>query len=65
MYASLKSHVTDRAMEVARSCVELHGGIGYTWECDVHIWFKRVMLDRAYLGTPSVHRERAADLAGW
>jgi len=28
-------------------------------------WFKRVMFDRAWLGTPSVHRARAADLAGW
>jgi hypothetical protein len=28
-------------------------------------WFKRVMFDRAWLGTPSLHRERAAQLAGW
>ena len=63
--ALAKSHITDRSMQIARDVVEAHGGIGITWECDVHIWFKRVMLDRAYLGTPSVHRERAADLAGW
>jgi alkylation response protein AidB-like acyl-CoA dehydrogenase len=65
-YAALaKAHITERAMQVARDVVEAHGGIGFTWECDVQIWFKRVMQDRAWLGTPSLHRERAAKLAGW
>ena len=63
--AIAKSHVTDRAMDVARGAVEVHGGIGFTWECDVQIWFKRVMFDRAFLGTPELHRERSARLAGW
>jgi alkylation response protein AidB-like acyl-CoA dehydrogenase len=52
-------------MQVARDAVEAHGGIGFTWECDVQIWFKRIMLDRAWLGAPAAHRERAARLAGW
>jgi len=65
-YAALaKAHITDRAMQLARDAVEAHGGIGFTWECDVQIWFKRALLDRAWLGTPDVHRERAAALAGW
>lgn len=63
--AIAKAHVTDRAMDVARGAVEVHGGIGFTWECDVQIWFKRVMFDRAFLGTPEHHRERSARLAGW
>ncbi len=63
--ALAKSHITDRAMQIARDAVEAHGGIGFTWECDVQLWFKRCMFDRAFLGTPAVHRERAADLAGW
>jgi len=63
--AIAKAHITDRAMDVARGAVEVHGGIGFTWECDVQIWFKRVMFDRAFLGTPEVHRERSARLAGW
>ena len=63
--ALAKAHVTDRFMQVARDSVEAHGGIGFTWECDVQIWFKRAMFDRAFLGAPSVHRERAAVLAGW
>jgi alkylation response protein AidB-like acyl-CoA dehydrogenase len=63
--AVAKAHITDRYMQVARDAVEAHGGIGFTWECDVQIWFKRAMFDRAFLGTPSLHRERAAQLAGW
>jgi alkylation response protein AidB-like acyl-CoA dehydrogenase len=45
--------------------VELHGGIGFTWECDVHLWYKRILFDRGWLGGPDLHRDRAADLAGW
>ena len=63
--AIAKAHITDRAMEAARSAFELHGGIGFTWECDVQMWFKRCMFNRAFLGTPEVHRERSAQLSGW
>jgi len=63
--AIAKAHITDNAMQVARDAVEAHGGIGFTWECDVQLWFKRAMFDRAFLGVPSVHRERAAQLGDW
>ncbi len=63
--ALAKSHVTDRAQQAARDAVEAHGGIGFTWESDVHLWFKRVMFDRLWLGAPELHRERYALLAGW
>jgi alkylation response protein AidB-like acyl-CoA dehydrogenase len=63
--AHVKAHVTDRSVHIGRSAVELHGGIGFTWECDVQFWVKRTMFDRAWLGTPAVQRERAARLAGW
>jgi alkylation response protein AidB-like acyl-CoA dehydrogenase len=63
--AIAKAHITDCYMQVARDAVEAHGGIGFTWECDVQIWFKRAMFDRAYLGLPANHRERSAQLAGW
>jgi alkylation response protein AidB-like acyl-CoA dehydrogenase len=63
--ALAKAHISDSAMQIARDAVEAHGGIGFTWECDVQIWFKRAMFDRAFLGTPSVLRERCAKLAGW
>jgi alkylation response protein AidB-like acyl-CoA dehydrogenase len=63
--AMAKSHITDRATDIARAAVELHGGLGFTWECDVQLWFKRAMFDRAFLGTPAHHRERIAALGGW
>ena len=63
--ALAKAHITDRFMEVARDTVEAHGGLGFTWECDVQIWFKRAMFDRAFFGAPSLHRARAADLSDW
>lgn len=63
--AIAKAHVTDRYMDVGRNAVEAHGGIGFTWECDVQMWFKRAMFDRAFLGAPSEHRARQAELAGW
>jgi len=63
--AAAKAHVTDRAADVARICVELHGGIGFTWECDVQFWVKRTMFDRTFLGNPQTQRERVAQLGGW
>ena len=63
--AAAKAHVTDRAADVARLCVELHGGIGFTWECDVQFWVKRTMFDRTFLGNPQAQRERIAELGGW
>ncbi|MEN8161445.1 MAG: acyl-CoA dehydrogenase family protein [Myxococcota bacterium] len=65
MAALAKAHLTDRFLQISRDAVEAHGGIGYTWECDVQIWFKRAIFDRSFLGSPGVHRERAAQLAGW
>lgn len=63
--AIAKSHITERYQQVARDATEAHGGIGYTWEGDTQIWFKRAMFDRVFMGTPRVHQNRAADLAGW
>ena len=63
--AIAKAHVTDCAALVARAAVQLHGGIGFTWDCDVQIWMKRALFDRALLGSPETHRERQAALGGW
>lgn len=63
--AMAKAHIADRFVSVTRAAVAAHGGIGYTWEYGLVIWFRRSLFDRAYLGSPAVHRARAADLAGW
>lgn len=63
--AHAKAHLADRFVSVARMAVQAHGGIGYTWDYDLQIWFRRSLFDRAFMGAPSVHRARAAALAGW
>jgi alkylation response protein AidB-like acyl-CoA dehydrogenase len=63
--ALAKAHITELAQQVARDALEAHGGIGFTWECDVHLWFKRVMFDRLWMGLPEIHRERLARIEGW
>ena len=45
--------------------VEAHGGVGFTWECDVQIGFERAMFDRTFLGGPSAQRWSIAELSGW
>jgi alkylation response protein AidB-like acyl-CoA dehydrogenase len=63
--AIAKAHITDVACDIARAAVELHGGLGFTWECDVHLWFKRAMFDRTWFGTPAHHRARIGALGDW
>ncbi len=63
--ALAKAHLGDVFMRAAKTGIEAHGGIGYTWEYDAQIWYKRALFDFAYLGAPAQHRARAADLAGW
>ncbi len=52
------SRTTDRA-------VLMHGGIGFTWEHDMHLWFKRARFNESYFGSPGYHRERVAVLGGY
>jgi len=46
--------------EVTAGAIQMHGGIGFTWEADVHWLFKRAQLDAALLGGASRHRARVA-----
>jgi alkylation response protein AidB-like acyl-CoA dehydrogenase len=63
--ALAKAHLTDRYLQIARNTVEAHGGIGYTWECDVQILVKRAMFDFSFCGSPASHRARCAALSVW
>jgi alkylation response protein AidB-like acyl-CoA dehydrogenase len=63
--AIAKAHMADLYDRITRDATELHGGIGFTWEFDLHLWFRRAIFDRAFLGEAIFHRARAADLAGW
>ena len=59
-----KANLNDVATDVVRSATEVHGGIGFTDEYDLHLWFKRAGLDRQLLGGPVSLRRRAAELQG-
>ncbi|MCV7089068.1 acyl-CoA dehydrogenase family protein [Mycobacterium interjectum] len=53
-----KSYVGEMAVRVVQACVQMHGGIGVTWEHDLHLYLRRVTLYRAMFGTPEEHNLR-------
>ena len=53
-----KAASSDAAMRAARECIQIHGGIGFTWDNDTHLWFKRAKSAEVLFGTPAWHRER-------
>ncbi len=60
-----KAHLSEVGTEVAKTSTEVHGGIGFTDEHPLHLWFKRIGLDRQLLGGPEQLRGAAAQLQGW
>jgi alkylation response protein AidB-like acyl-CoA dehydrogenase len=58
--AMAKAAASDAGREVTASAIQMHGGIGFTWEADVHWLYKRAQLDAALLGGAKHHRERLA-----
>lgn len=50
-----KSYVGEMASEIVQGCVQMHGGIGVTWEHDLHLYLRRVALYRSMFGTPEEH----------
>ena len=57
-----KSAASDAGAFVSDRSVQLHGGIGFTWECDVHLFFKRSMHNQALYGDGVHQRKKLADL---
>jgi alkylation response protein AidB-like acyl-CoA dehydrogenase len=53
-----KSYVGEKAGQLVQEAVQLHGGIGVTWEHDLHVYLRRVLLHRALFGTPEEHNLR-------
>lgn len=53
-----KAMAADTAMEIARQAIQLRGGIGFTWEEDTQLWFKRAKSSEVLFGTPDWHRDR-------
>ena len=57
-----KAYCCDAAAQVTEDAVEMHGGIGFTWEHDIHLYVKRARLDQALFGDSRWHRRRVAAL---
>lgn len=59
--AMAKAHTGAAAVDVAGKAMQLHGGIGYTWESGIHVYLKRAALNRSLFGSPAAHRRRLAE----
>jgi len=55
-----KSYVCEAAVKVVGKAIQLHGGIGYTWDSGLHVYLKRAVLNRSLFGSPAAHRRRLA-----
>ncbi|MGI5163455.1 acyl-CoA dehydrogenase family protein [Spirillospora sp. CA-253888] len=62
--ALAKSYCSDAYFHVAGEGIQLHGGIGFTWEHDAHLYFKRAKSSQELFGAPGEHRRRLAALVG-
>jgi len=60
--AMAKSFTAEAANYVTAECIQIHGGVGYTWDCDAHLYLRRAKVDDLLLGAQSWQRERVADL---
>jgi alkylation response protein AidB-like acyl-CoA dehydrogenase len=58
-----KAYVGERCPELIQDCIQMHGGIGVTWEHDLHLYLRRVVVDRQTYGDPMQHRDHLAILA--
>jgi alkylation response protein AidB-like acyl-CoA dehydrogenase len=59
MLASVaKAYVGEACLDVVDDCVQITGGIGVTWEHDIHMFNRRAAVDRAVLGTPEEHKQQ-------
>ena len=56
-----KAYASDAGWRVADQAIQVHGGIGFTWEHDLHFWLKRARANAAMFGDARWHRERVAD----
>jgi len=53
-----KAAASEAYLQTAIHTIQIHGGIGFTWDNDTHLWFKRAKSSEVFLGDPTWHRER-------
>ncbi|MCX7055948.1 MAG: acyl-CoA dehydrogenase, partial [Proteobacteria bacterium] len=62
--SAAKSCCADAFYDTAANAIQLHGGIGFTWDHHAHVYFRRARAAATLLGSPTWHRERVASLIG-
>ena len=62
LVSAAKAFVGEQGVELVQDCVQIHGGIGLTFEHDVHLFLRRVTVNRGLFGTHADHRRRLADI---
>lgn len=60
----VKAYASETYFHVAAEMIQMHGGIGFTWEHDAHLFFKRAKSSELFLGDGAYHRERLAQRIG-
>jgi alkylation response protein AidB-like acyl-CoA dehydrogenase len=60
--AMCKGFVGEAAVYISGECIQVHGGVGFTWDCDAHFHYKRAKVNDVLLGGSAQHRQRLADL---
>ncbi len=60
--AMAKAYVPEAANFVAGESIQIHGGVGFTWDCDAHVHYRKAKQNDLLLGYNGIHRERLADL---
>lgn len=63
--ALAKARLSDVYSRTTNRAVQMHGGIGFTWEHDIHFWFKRAKWNEFAFGDATFHRERLAQIEGF
>ncbi len=63
--AVAQSYCSEAATFCVGRCLQIHGGIGFTWEHPTHLYLKRAKSSEALLGSPAWHRAELARLAGF
>jgi alkylation response protein AidB-like acyl-CoA dehydrogenase len=63
LLSAAKAYIGDYGTELMQDCVQIHGGIGVTFEHDIHLYLRRHSVNRALDGTPADHRQRLTTLA--
>ncbi|MBA9004764.1 acyl-CoA dehydrogenase family protein [Thermomonospora cellulosilytica] len=62
--ALAQAYASEAFFHAAGENIQIHGGIGFTWEHDAHLYFKRAKSSQLLFGSPALHRERVAKLIG-